>query len=64
MPLGQMQTQEWWTKVLQVMKFSARIPVAGLAIVATGLLSWLGFWLLVRASMYAFHRWLNHSWGP
>ena len=59
--LGQIP-KEKWMKVIEWLRFCARLPAIGLVIVGTALLSWLGFWFLIRLCMYTYTRWLDHPW--
>jgi hypothetical protein len=61
MPLGQPQI-DLWTLVLQIAKWAARIPLAALAIFSAGCVAYLGFYLVLRVTQWAWFNWLQKPW--
>jgi hypothetical protein len=53
---------DMWTKVLVVLKWSARLPLAVLAIMTAGLCAWTLFWLIYRAVAWIWERYLASPW--
>jgi len=62
MPYGP-KSDDVWSKVLVLMKWSARLPLALLAIVTAGLCAWTFFWALYRAVQWIWTHFLRNPWG-
>jgi len=62
MAMGQPPITNWWTLVLTIAQWAARIPLAALAIFAAGCVAYLGFYLVLRTTQWIFFRWLQSPW--
>jgi hypothetical protein len=51
-----------WAKVLVLLKWSARLPLALLAIITAGLCAWTCLWGLYRAVQWLWTHFLNRPW--
>jgi hypothetical protein len=54
---------DMWTKVLVVLKWSARLPLAVLAIITAGLCAWTFLLVIYRAVQWLWTHLLNRPWG-
>jgi hypothetical protein len=61
MPLGQIPRADW-SQIVEWLRLFVRLPIIGLLIVTAAMMSWLGFWFVVRFSMYVYTTYLNHPW--
>lgn len=62
MAMGQPPINDWWTLVLVIAKWAARIPLAGLAIFTAGCMAYLGFYFVLRVTQWAYSNWLSSPW--
>ena len=56
------KSDDMWTKVLVLLKWTARIPLAMLAILTAGLCAWSFFWFLFRAVQWLYEHFLKRPW--
>ena len=61
MPLGQIP-QNWWSMCIEGLKLITRLPIIALVIVAAAMLSWVGFWFIIRLTLYVYEHWLKNPW--
>lgn len=61
MALGQIPRANW-TQIIEWLRLLARLPIIGLLIVTAAMMSWLGFWFIIRFSQYVYMKYLIHPW--
>lgn len=63
MPLGQLPPDPG-SFLLKFAKNMAKIPLAGLMILASGIFAYLGFWTLIRLGQLIYIKFLSQKWMP
>ena len=59
---GPSSQQDWWARILGGLRFGARIPAAVLIITAVGMLSFVAFFVLFRATGWLWSHFLRAPW--
>lgn len=62
MAMGQKSPDDLWAKILQLLRFAARVLAAVLIIAAVGMLSFLLFFAMYRFTAYLWIHFLCDPW--